>query len=88
MVKLWDLASVPAEVQPQSSSAPATAKPSAGSAVAECVKVFDEQEDTIYAVAWATADSWLFASLAYDGRVVTNHVPAAQADKIMLAAAI
>jgi WD40 repeat protein len=87
MVKLWDLASVPAEVQPQSSAA-VIAKPSACSAVAECVKVFDEQEDTIYAVAWAIADSWLFASLAYDGRVVTNHVPAAQADKIMLAAAI
>nr|CAB3267313.1 protein TSSC1-like [Phallusia mammillata] len=39
------------------------------------IAVFDEHEDSVYAVEWSAADPWSFASLSYDGRVVINKVP-------------
>jgi WD40 repeat protein len=39
------------------------------------IAVYEEHEDSVYAVRWSTADAWVFASLSYDGRFVINHVP-------------
>jgi len=39
------------------------------------LSVFDEHEDSVYAVEWSAAEPWSFASLSYDGRVVINKVP-------------
>lgn len=41
----------------------------------EVLAVYEEHEDSVYAVSWSVADAWLFASLSYDGRLVINHVP-------------
>ena len=48
------------------------------------VSTYDEHEDSVYSVAWSTADPWIFASLSYDGRVVINHVPRKEKFKILL----
>ena len=39
------------------------------------VSLYDEHEDSCYAVAWSAADPWVFASASYDGRVAINTVP-------------
>ena len=36
---------------------------------------YDEHEDSVYAIEWASDDPWTFASLSYDGRFVVNRVP-------------
>ncbi|CAG0892605.1 unnamed protein product [Cyprideis torosa] len=33
---------------------------------------FEEHEDSVYCVEWATADPWVLASLSYDGRLIFN----------------
>lgn len=48
------------------------------------VKVVDEHEDSVYSVAWSSADAWVYASLSYDGRVLVSHVPSAEKYKILL----
>lgn len=48
------------------------------------VRSFDENEDSVYAVAWSAADAWIFASLSYDGRCVVHHVPPPEKYKILL----
>lgn len=48
------------------------------------IKQYDEHEDSVYSIAWSSCDAWVFASLSYDGRVVINHVPAAEKYKILL----
>jgi len=49
------------------------------------VKRYEEHEDSVYSVAWSSYDAWTFASLSYDGRVVINHVPDDERDKILFA---
>ncbi|XP_055352650.1 EARP and GARP complex-interacting protein 1-like [Paramacrobiotus metropolitanus] len=39
------------------------------------INVYDEHEDSVYALDWSSADPWTFASLSYDGRLVINRVP-------------
>ena len=39
------------------------------------ISIYDEHEDSVYAVEWSAAEPWSFASLSYDGRVVINKVP-------------
>lgn len=39
------------------------------------ISVYEEHEDSVYAVEWSAADPWTFASLSYDGRFVINRVP-------------
>lgn len=39
------------------------------------IQVYDDHEDSVYAVEWSSADFWTFASLSYDGRLVINKVP-------------
>nr|XP_039269101.1 EARP-interacting protein homolog [Styela clava] len=39
------------------------------------IGVYEEHEDSVYAVEWSAADPWTFASLSYDGRFVINRVP-------------
>uniref|UniRef100_A0A2P2I928 Protein TSSC1-like n=1 Tax=Hirondellea gigas TaxID=1518452 RepID=A0A2P2I928_9CRUS len=41
------------------------------------IQRYEEHEDSVYAVEWATGDFWTFASLSYDGRLVINKVPRA-----------
>jgi EARP and GARP complex-interacting protein 1 len=48
------------------------------------VRAYDDHEESVYAVSWACKDTWLFASLSYDGRIVANLVPQDEIDKILL----
>jgi hypothetical protein len=48
------------------------------------VRTFDENEDSVYSVAWSAADAWLLTSLSYDGRIVAHHVPPPEKYKILL----
>lgn len=48
------------------------------------IKSFQEQEESVYSVAWSAADAWVFGSVSYDGRVVFEQVPAAEKYKILL----
>lgn len=48
------------------------------------VKSYDEHEDSVYAVAWGVSDSWIFASVSYDGRFCVNQVPSTEKYKILL----
>lgn len=48
------------------------------------VQVFEEHEDSVYAVEWSSTDPWVFASLSYDGRLVINHVPRTEKYRILL----
>ncbi|NP_001390094.1 EARP and GARP complex-interacting protein 1 isoform c [Mus musculus] len=48
------------------------------------IATYEEHEDSVYAVDWASADPWLFASLSYDGRLVINRVPRALKYHILL----
>lgn len=48
------------------------------------IATYEEHEDSVYAVEWAAADPWLFASLSYDGRLVVNRVPRALKYRILL----
>ncbi len=49
----------------------------------EVIAKFEEHEDSVYSVAWSSADAWLFASLSYDGRLVVNHVPSQEKFSIL-----
>lgn len=48
------------------------------------IKSFDENEDSVYSLAWSACDAWIWASLSYDGRVVVRHVPSQEKYKILL----
>eukprot|EP00127_Corallochytrium_limacisporum_P002148 Clim_evm42s108 gene=Clim_evmTU42s108 len=39
------------------------------------IGVFEEHEDSVYAVEWSATDPWIFASVSYDGRIVFNRMP-------------
>ncbi|RHY07380.1 hypothetical protein DYB25_004186 [Aphanomyces astaci] len=43
-----------------------------------------DHEDSVYAVAWGSQDSWVYVSLSYDGRVVLNTVPSTEKYRILL----
>ena len=49
------------------------------------VRTFTDHEDSITSLAWscANANSWLFASLSYDGRVIINRVPDNEVKSLM-----
>lgn len=40
----------------------------------EIVKIYEEHDDSVYAIEWAT-DPWVFASLGFESRLVINKVP-------------
>lgn len=48
------------------------------------ISVYEEHEDSVYAVEWSPVDPWLFASLSYDGRLVINKVPRSEKYRILL----
>jgi EARP and GARP complex-interacting protein 1 len=48
------------------------------------IKSYEDHEDSVYSTAWSAADSWLFASVSYDGRMVVNTVPSTEKYKILL----
>ncbi|ORY42198.1 WD40 repeat-like protein [Rhizoclosmatium globosum] len=41
----------------------------------ELIATYREFEDSVYSVAWSSADPWIFASVSFDGRVNINIVP-------------
>jgi len=49
------------------------------------VRVFRyEHTESVYGIAWGVADAWLYASVAYDGKILVNHVPSKEKYKILL----
>jgi len=66
-VNLWDVRSI-------SSSSVSTSSIHSLNRDRSLVKSYADHNDSVYGLAWsrATADSWLFASLSYDGRFVIN----------------
>lgn len=48
------------------------------------ISIYEEHEDSVYAVEWSPVDPWLFASLSYDGRLVINKVPRSEKYRILL----
>lgn len=58
--------------------------PASADVVDTKVKSYEEHEDSVYAASWAVSDSWLFASVSYDGRVAVNKVPSTEKYKILL----
>jgi WD40 repeat protein len=43
-----------------------------------------EHQDSIYDMAWGAADAWIYVTVAFDGKVVLNHVPSNEKYKILL----
>lgn len=48
------------------------------------VSTIDHHEDSVYCVEWSTANSWILASLSYDGRLLLNKVPKDEQLRILL----
>lgn len=48
------------------------------------VATCDQHEDSVYCVEWSSADSWILASLSYDGRLLLNKVPKEEQLRILL----
>ena len=48
----------------------------------EVIKHYEEHDDSIYAVEWAS-DPWIFASLGFESRFVINKVPKAEKFNIL-----
>ncbi len=82
VVKLWNVASISSQA---GVGAPSGADGGASHAHDDhLVQAVEEHEESVHALAWSAASSWLFASLSHDGRVLSNFVPQEEADKIML----
>ena len=62
----------------------AASSPSSADAPDAKVRVLDQHEDSVYALAWSAADAWVHASLSFDGRVVVDRVPTSEKYKILL----
>merc|ERR1711976_354723 len=39
------------------------------------IKTYDEQEDSVYSLAWSPGSAWIFASISYSSNVIVNLVP-------------
>lgn len=48
------------------------------------ISICDQHEDSVYCVEWSAANSWVLASLSYDGRLLLNNVPKEEQLKILL----
>mmetsp|Transcript_23270 Transcript_23270/g.65794 ORF Transcript_23270/g.65794 Transcript_23270/m.65794 type:complete len:359 (-) Transcript_23270:86-1162(-) len=48
------------------------------------IRRYEEHEDSCYSCCWSLADAWIFASVAYDGRLVVNRVPGEEKYRILL----
>lgn len=68
----------------RSSAASGTTASAAASDLDAKTATWDEHEDSVYGLAWSTADPWLVASLSYDGRVVLHRVPKSIKYKILV----
>lgn len=76
-VKLWQFWGQSSHNQSAEEGGGATSAPSAGVAGATegCVKRCVDFGDTVYASAWSAGSSWVYASCAYNGKVLVEHVP-------------
>lgn len=48
------------------------------------VATCDQHEDSVYCVEWSATNSWILASLSYDGRLLLNEVPKDEQLRIIL----
>lgn len=48
------------------------------------VKIYDENMDSVYGLAWSAVNAWIFASLSYDGKLAIHGVPSGEKYKILL----
>lgn len=79
MVNLWNVPSMSSRVT-SSGDDDSTGKLSRKDRL---IQTFEEHEDSVYSISWATS-AWIFASLSYEGRVVVSHVPTEYSDAILL----
>eukprot|EP00211_Chloroparvula_japonica_P005948 CAMPEP_0119135256 /NCGR_PEP_ID=MMETSP1310-20130426/18925_1 /TAXON_ID=464262 /ORGANISM="Genus nov. species nov., Strain RCC2339" /LENGTH=351 /DNA_ID=CAMNT_0007126123 /DNA_START=42 /DNA_END=1093 /DNA_ORIENTATION=- len=72
-VKLWNV-----NVSPMSSGQERRGKePARSQQHMNLVKTYEDHEDSVYGLCWTSStdvDTWTFASMSYDGRVVLNRV--------------
>ena len=47
------------------------------------IKTYDEQEDSVYSIAWSPGSAWIFASISYSSNVIVNLVPNKEKLKIL-----
>jgi len=47
------------------------------------ISSIEEHEESVYSVAWGSANNWIFGSVSYDGRVLIHTVPNAEKWKIL-----
>jgi len=80
IVNLWNVPSISSRVSSTASEEDSTGKLSRKDRV---IKAFEEHEDSVYSISWATSP-WIFASLSYEGRMVVNYVPNEYSDAILL----
>lgn len=86
IVNLWNMSSIAFQnPSTQGEKGGALDATSRHAALDHHVRSFTDHEDGITALAWSCADanSWLFASLSYDGRVIVNRVPDAEVKLLM-----
>jgi len=48
------------------------------------IRRYEEHEDSCYSCCWSLGGAWLFASVAYDGRLLVNPVPGDEKYRILL----
>lgn len=48
------------------------------------VDKFEDHDESVMGVEWSAADAWCFASVAWDGKVVINHVESEEKYRILL----
>ncbi|CAL8463698.1 g3232 [Coccomyxa elongata] len=89
LVNLWYLPScgAPAASKAQAAATTPVKRPvGPGAAAGKDGKVqsYGDHEDSVYSVAWSSADPWTFASLSYDGRVAVHRVPSQVKYKILI----
>ncbi|KAI8354171.1 WD40-repeat-containing domain protein [Blakeslea trispora] len=78
LVNLHNVVSVSSATYDDEEEDEPMSKPSDG-----LVCTFDQHEDSVYQVAWSSADVWTFASVSYAGRIVINQVPQQEKFKIL-----
>eukprot|EP01112_Ceratiomyxa_fruticulosa_P013783 TRINITY_DN3894_c0_g1_i1.p1 TRINITY_DN3894_c0_g1~~TRINITY_DN3894_c0_g1_i1.p1 ORF type:complete len:370 (+),score=57.12 TRINITY_DN3894_c0_g1_i1:172-1281(+) len=83
-VKLWNIASISSAMNSKDSQENQEDHRTMNKRIQEdsLIKAFEEHEESVYSVAWASESIWLFASLSYDGRVFIHHVPKDFADML------
>lgn len=89
LVNLWRLSSIATkpeddEEETEQPQQPSTAKkPKKHDDKDALVSKIDEHEESVYSVAWSSKNSWVFASVCYNGRVLLHQVPEQEKFRIL-----